>query len=56
MLKEGDNIIEMNIIKPIENLENMFYNCDCLISIEQLHNLDTKYCSNFSNMFYGCSS
>ena len=34
----------------------MPYNCDCLISIEPLHNLDTKYCNNFSNMFYGCSS
>ena len=55
-LEEGNNIIIMNIINPIKNLENMFYNCKYIENIDGLNNLDTQYCNNFSSMFYGCSS
>ena len=55
-LEKGDNIIIMNIINPIKNLENMFYNCNHISNIDELINLDTQYCNNFSNMFYGYSS
>ena len=34
----------------------MPYKCDKLIYIDGLQNLNTKDCTNFSNMFNGCTS
>ena len=33
----------------------MFYECYYLKNLEELKYLNTKYCNNFSYMFYGCS-
>ena len=34
----------------------MFYKCDKIKDINEFKYLNTKYCKNFSHMFYGCSS
>ena len=46
----------MKIKNKITDLQDMFVGCKNLKNIDELKYLNTKYCNNFSYMFYGCSS
>ena len=55
-LKKGKNNVTMIIMKKLQNLEKMFYECDSLIDLDQLKFLDTSEVTNFSYMFAGIQS
>ena len=55
-LKKGKNNIKIKIKSKMSDLQCMFYECNNLKKIDELKYLNTKYCNNFSYMFYGCSS
>ena len=55
-LEENQNNIEIIIKNTINNFEDMFYNCDKLINIEELKYLDISEVNSLSYMFCGCSS
>ena len=46
----------MKIKNRIKDLGHMFYECKNLENIDELKYLNTKYCNNFSFIFYECSS
>ena len=48
--------IELNGILNITNMSNMFYKCYNLISLPDIHLINTKDVTNMSCMFYYCSS
>ena len=54
-LEKGENKIELILKNKITNLENMFYECNCLKNIDGLKYIDTKDINNFEGMFYKCS-
>ena len=54
-LKKGDNNINMIVKNKIKDLCDMFKSCKNLKNIEELKYLNIKNCSNFKDMFYGCS-
>ena len=53
-LDQGDNIVIMNIINPINDFSYMFNECSLLTDISSLEKLNVSNCKNFSYMFYGC--
>ena len=55
-LKKGENIVQIIIKNKINNIKNMSEYCSTLKDIEELRYLDTKDVTNFSFMFYRCSS
>ena len=55
-LKQGKNIISILIKNKLTNLSNMFKNCDSLINIGELKNLNVVEVTDFSSMFSNCSS
>ena len=48
--------IQLNGILNITNMENMFYQCYNLISLPDIHLINTQNITNMSHMFYYCSS
>ena len=55
LTQDGDNVIEVCWKKKLNNLEQMFYRCYSLISID-LSNIDTSNVNSTYYMFYNCSS
>ena len=56
-LKTGINKIKIILDKNrVSDLSYMFYNCNSLINISPLRNLDVSYVENFSGLFYFCKS
>ena len=54
-LKKGENIITLCIKNTLTDLSDMFSYCKTLYNIDELKYLNTKYVTNFSNMFQGTS-
>jgi len=54
-LKKGENIITLCIKNTLTDLSDMFSYCETLYNIDELKYLNTKYVTNFSNMFHGTS-
>ena len=55
LTQDGDNAIEVCWKKKLNSLEQMFYRCSSLVSID-LSNIDTSNVNSTYSMFYGCSS
>ena len=55
-LKKGENIVQIIIKNNINNIKNMSEYCSTLKDIEELKYLDTKEITDFSEVFYKCSS
>ena len=55
-MKKGRNHVKIIIKNNLNNLESMFKDCLTLKNIDELKYLNTKYCTNFSYMFYKCKN
>ena len=55
---KNKNTLEINLIetKTISDMSNMFYECQSLISLPNIHEWNTINITNMSCMFYSCSS
>ena len=48
--------VKIKIINPLTNMSYMFYDCSSIISISDLHKIDTSQVTDMSYAFGGCSS
>ena len=55
-LEQGVNKIKLIIKNNLENIKKMFYESKSLYNIEELKYLDISKCTDFSSMFFNCSS
>ena len=55
-VKKGFLKVKLFSTNKITNISSMFHQCDSLISVHDISNLDTSKITSFNNLFDGCTS